>query len=300
MLSFDLPETAICTFERIHGLRVTVHDLWGTLWPFLSPDRFQHTQGECQAVKALDGGEACRAFDISRLRRDLADLPQGRVHVCHAGLVEWAAPVFGDDRLRQVIFAGVRSPGEGLTGARSSPRPSRRRPLPMVAAADAVPSPTPVNADEADLILEHLCQLAARLQLWSEAAALEVAGGGTLRAGPSGEDGGGDLLAARRTAVARFIHGRHTEQVSLGDLARLLGLSESRTSHVVRALYGRSFQDLLTEARLQTASGLLRHSRLPVLEVGLRSGFDDPSHFHRAFRRKTGTTPGRYRAAATP
>jgi AraC-like DNA-binding protein len=53
--------------------------------------------------------------------------------------------------------------------------------------------------------------------------------------------------------------------------------------------------DLLTEARLHTAKGLLRATDLSVLEVCLRSGFREVAHFHRMFRNRVGATPRRYR-----
>jgi AraC-like DNA-binding protein len=286
---FAVPETALTTFERIHGLRVTVHDVQGALWPFLLPDRFQHTQAACQAVKSLDASDACRAFDIARLRRELADQPEGRAHVCHAGLVEWVTPLFGASGLEGVLFAGVRLPGRGMT-----PYP---RLLPVLADAPEDARPPTVDRDESDRIMEHLRQLAARLTLWKADAARELTGA-TPRPDHSGVLS--DPVARRRTVIARFVHARRTGRPTIGELAGELGLSESRASHVVREIFGQSFRDLLTEARLQTAAGLLRHSSLPVLDIALRSGFDDPAHFHRLFRRRHGTTPARYRARSEP
>ena len=43
------------------------------------------------------------------------------------------------------------------------------------------------------------------------------------------------------------------------------------------------------------AKALLAESRLPLAEVGLRTGFSHQSHFTRLFRRLTGTTPQSYR-----
>jgi AraC family transcriptional regulator len=39
----------------------------------------------------------------------------------------------------------------------------------------------------------------------------------------------------------------------------------------------------------------LAHNELPLIEVGLRSGFSHQSHFTRLFRKLTGTTPHSYR-----
>jgi AraC-like DNA-binding protein len=169
-----------------------------------------------------------------------------------------------------------------------------------MAAGDASePLPT-VSVDESVGILELLRQLAARLQLWKRDAARESGMSGPgLRPGPG--SGAADLVSARRTAIARFLHARHRDpDVTLAHLADLLGVSESRTSHLVRELFGRSFRDLLIDARLQTASGLLRHSGLSILEIGLHSGFSDAAHFHRMFRQRMTTSPARYRARSIP
>jgi AraC-like DNA-binding protein len=295
---WEIPENAVRAFEEQHRLRVTVHDLQGALWPFLSPDRFQHMSPVCQAVKALPGGsERCVRFDIAQVRRDLPEFPEGRVHLCHAGLVEWVVPLFGESALEQVLFAGVRLPGRGIERPRGGG--GSLTPLNMAAGDASTPLPT-VSAEESAGILELLRQLAARLQMWKRDAARESGmDGAAMRPGPG--SGAADLVSARRPAIARFLHARHRDpDVTLAHLADLLGVSESRASHLVRELFGRSFRDLLIDARLQTASGLLRHSGLSVLEIGLHSGFSDAAHFHRMFRQRMTTSPARYRTRSIP
>lgn len=65
----EIPEQAIGTFERINNLRVTVHDLRGSLWPFLLPDRFR-------PVRAPD--TACRIFRSAKESRRTP--PERRLH----------------------------------------------------------------------------------------------------------------------------------------------------------------------------------------------------------------------------
>jgi AraC-like DNA-binding protein len=281
----DIPEYAVSMFERLHRLRVTVHDLRGTLWPFLRPDRFQHAQPECQAIKMQSGNSDCLRFEIQDTRRDLAALPEGRVHICHAGLVEWAVPVFREGRLEWLLFAGVRTPGLSLRPGYRAPRIHRAELLPVPV------RPAPVEDDEAAIVLEHLRQLAARLDVWRQPG---YGSGGT-----KGNTAAGDLFASRRTRILRFVQARHTDSgICLTDLAHTLDLSVSRTGHAVREACGTTFPALLAEARLRTAAGLLRHSALSVLEVAAASGFADPSRFHRHFKRTFGTTPHRYRHEA--
>ena len=102
--------------------------------------------------------------------------------------------------------------------------------------------------------------------------------------------------AQRRIIIQTFVLHHHThEQVYLSQLAKVLGLTESRTSHVVQETFGRSFRQLLLEARLRTAMGLLRHTDMDMRQVASRSGFEDLRHFHRVFKRETNQTPRHYR-----
>jgi AraC-like DNA-binding protein len=273
---FDVPTHAIDAFENIHDLRVTIHDLTGTLWFFLPPDRFQHSAANCQAVKHSAAGAKCLAFEGSSLREALVARPQGRVHVCHAGFVEWVVPVFGGDALMMVLFAGIRAPGRDL------PCDVRPRRMPK-----SGPNPPPtVDEAQSQSIHEHLRQLAARIKQWmDELPSLTRADKATARTDTQ-----------RQVAIRSFIMHRHTDPVRLADLANALGLSEGRTSHVVRQSCGRSFRQLLIEARVRTAMGLLRHTDTALPEVAARSGFDDLRHFHRQFKKAAGQTPHRYRA----
>jgi AraC-like DNA-binding protein len=95
--------------------------------------------------------------------------------------------------------------------------------------------------------------------------------------------------------IHRFVQVHHQRPALLEELAAELRMSASRTSHVVRETCGMSFRELLIEARLNTAMGLLRATNLSVLEVSIRSGFPEIAHFHRMFRNRVGTTPRQYR-----
>jgi AraC-like DNA-binding protein len=280
-----LAEQAIRTFERIHKLRVTVHDIRGTLWASLAPERFQHSAPLCATVKMEGGQDRCFDFEVRRLRRELTECINGRVHVCHAGFVEWVLPVFHETELEWVLFAGPRLPTGGLT-IQVRDKPSNWRKL--LRNMDSM-LPTPVEEAESADILEHLRQLAARLS-----ASVREFESKKPHASLNGAIAQ-DLLAHRRLIVQRYIGMHHANPITLSDLAAHLSLSESRTSHLVTECCGSTFQSLLLRARLETAVLLLRFSALSVTEVALRSGFNDLAHFHRVFRRSYGATPARYR-----
>lgn len=278
-------EQAIAAFERLHRLTVTVHDLRGDLWHQIAPQRLVHRHPLCRAVKGATLGESrCRRFEMEELRLALARSGRGRCHVCHAGLVEWAAPVRSAAGLDWVLFAGVRRAGPRLGLAARDAQPPTR------AEWRGQALPEPVDDAEAADLLEALHALAARLeQLRREQPAATR---------EAWQRGAGDGAAHRAAGIARFLAQRHTEDVRLADLARELRLSEDRAGREVRRLLGRGFAELLAEARLVTAATLLRTTDLPVLAVGQRAGFGDASHFHARFRRRFGASPGAFRAAA--
>jgi AraC-like DNA-binding protein len=285
---FAVPEQAIRAFEWLNDSRVTVHDLVGTLRPFLPPERFQHIHPLCAAVK-VHHGDGCIDFAVRQLRSQIPSQPDGRVQVCFAGLVEFVVPVFQRRQLEWVFFAGPRTPGRKLRGAVHDTNPPPK-PSPWPRGTEM---PPPIEDTEAQIVLENLRQLTARLRVWSDEMQLSGISRAVARYDlnrPYAND-----LATRRTQIRNFIFTRHTHPARLVDLAELLHVSESRAGHAVKEACGQTFSKLINEARLRTASGLLQHTNLSVLEVALRSGFEEVSHFHRCFRARFKTTPLQYR-----
>jgi len=290
-LKWGIGEIAIAAFEQIHHLNVTVHDIVGTLGPFLAPNRFHHRSPICVAVKA-QRPEACVHYDIVRVRRELVNLPEGRIHICHAGVVECVVPVFENEKLKWVLFAGPRFPAPDLALTLLPQKTAWLKPCWAKGAA----LPAAVREDEAQLILEHLRQLAVRLNVWVREMKLNSTMTRSVADGSaSGSMTSVGSMNLRRVIILRFIEEKYSEPMTLSMLARRLCLSESRTSHVVQRTCHASFRELVIRKRLGVAVDLLRQSGMSVLEVAMASGFEDVTHFHRLFRRRIGTSPGRFR-----
>ncbi len=276
------PEAAIACYEGWSGMAVTVHDLGGALKGFLGPSRQWHASIACLAVKRATNNVPCDRWDTKSMRESIAAQPRGRVQICHAGFVEVVVPVLRAGRLELVLFAGQRSAGRGLRALRdpaSTPAGSRSG-LPTGSRR-----PREIGDEEAAIALEGLRQLGARLRAWLD----ETVEGASAARVPEPIN--------RQQEILRFILSEHHRGIGLIDLANHLHLSIHRAAHVVRHACGRTFVDLLTEARLRSACAMLAHTELPVPEVASRSGFGDADHFHRVFRRRMGTTPGRFRKA---
>ncbi len=267
------PEAAIDCYEKWSGFNVVVHDISGLLGASLSLERASHTGTLCHAIKATQAAR-CVRWESEQLRPSIGADPAGRIRVCHAGLAELVVPVVHADRLALVLFAGQRLPDPDLVAERD---------VLHTTLAARVRLPTVLAAAEAAHALEGLRQLACRLRLWLD----EHAGASEASIAPG----------SRALAIHRFIASEHRRPLGLAHLARHLDLSLHRTAHVVRSVCGRTFVQLVTEARLRSASALLGHTDMSIADIAGKCGFGDTDHFHRVFRQTYGTTPRRYRLA---
>lgn len=96
-------------------------------------------------------------------------------------------------------------------------------------------------------------------------------------------------------AVRDALHDRVPEQPTLAELAELVGRHPTHVARAFRREFGRTIGAYARSLRLDWAAGRLAE-REPIGRVALEAGFADQSHFTRAFRQHTGTTPGRFRA----
>ncbi|MEM7116939.1 MAG: AraC family transcriptional regulator [Chloroflexota bacterium] len=281
---FSIPEQAINTFEKWSQLYVFVWDLEREhFYPYLSPQRINSSYPCCTAIQNSALDHKCTFFERKYVFERLGKHPEGVTKVCHAGLVEWCIPIFLERRIVTILYAGQHTRSPNLAVDLYDPQPT----------TDAVPFagnlqlPQPVSAERTALISEGLRQLAARLTLWLIETSVMA-----KRPFPSPRKN--DLIT-RRNLILNFVHEHHTEPISLQALADHLHLSHSRVSHVVREACGQSFSKLITEARIRSSLALLQHTKLPISEVAVRCGFQEPSYFFKCFKTAVGTTPRAYR-----
>jgi AraC-like DNA-binding protein len=96
--------------------------------------------------------------------------------------------------------------------------------------------------------------------------------------------------------IVRFIADNCHERLTLGRVARQVGLSPNYFSATFKQRFGAGFGSVLVDQRLERAKKLLRAGVLPIHRVGSESGFVSVPHFHKAFRRRFHMTPAQYRA----
>ena len=103
--------------------------------------------------------------------------------------------------------------------------------------------------------------------------------------------------SSRSRQVAAVLARRLKGEVPLLEaVARELDMSDRTLQRLLRE-DGTTYQRLLDEVRRDLAIRHLANPSSSANQIGFLLGFSEPSAFHRAFRRWTGTTPGAYRSA---
>ena len=79
------------------------------------------------------------------------------------------------------------------------------------------------------------------------------------------------------------------------EIAEIAELSPFHFARSFKQATGSTPIHFLTQRRIDLAKRLLVESELPIVEVGLRAGFKNQSHFTTLFRKTTAMTPKAYR-----
>jgi len=90
-----------------------------------------------------------------------------------------------------------------------------------------------------------------------------------------------------------YINNNFREQISLGDLSDLTGVSPFHLNRIFTEETGISPHAYQIHRRIEFSKRLLLDG-LSIAYVSAESGFSDQSHYTRFFKRITGTTPGRF------
>ena len=97
--------------------------------------------------------------------------------------------------------------------------------------------------------------------------------------------------------VREYLEKRLDQTSGIAEVAKALHFS-LRTLSRRLGEEGTSFQAIKDELRRDVAIQRLTKTRMPVALIGNQIGFDDPTTFHRAFKKWTGSAPGAYRRRA--
>ncbi len=99
----------------------------------------------------------------------------------------------------------------------------------------------------------------------------------------------------RKRIVQRLLAFHSHQPTARDTVARKLGVSPSRASHIVTELFGKPWRELVVDSRVQQACRLLRQPELKIRQIASLCGYDDANTFSRLFRTRTGLSPRAWR-----
>jgi AraC family transcriptional regulator len=95
--------------------------------------------------------------------------------------------------------------------------------------------------------------------------------------------------------LKEYIQENLSQNLTLADMAQMLGLSRSHLTKLFKQSQGISLYQYIIHCRIARAKQLLKHKRLAIAEIATQVGFADQSHLTHHFKRHVGLTPKIFR-----
>jgi len=191
----------------------------------------------------------------------------------------------------------LRMNGNGTAVAvRITPEWYRRLALGDVPPGAATP---PAAPDETvHRLVETMCNEVARNAttgpVFAEALSMALLSYVTRRVPPASEFVRGHLSSAQCQKLRTHIRENLSGELSLVELASLVGLGPRYFSTLFRRAFGSTPHKYVMQQRLAEGARLLTTQGMEIAEVAVQVGFCSQSHFTAAFRQAYGVTPRRY------
>ena len=97
-----------------------------------------------------------------------------------------------------------------------------------------------------------------------------------------------------------FIRENLTRKISLGEIARVAGLSAPYFSTIFKEEMGENLSSYVNRQRVEKASKMLLETDVALSEIAASCCFQDQSWFSKIFKSFTGISPGKYRRQGGP
>ena len=105
----------------------------------------------------------------------------------------------------------------------------------------------------------------------------------------------GGLAPASLRRVHDYVDRHLDRTISLGELAKLSGLSVFHFARSFKQSQGTTPHRYVMQRRIEHARNMLATTDLPLCEIAFAAGFADQSHLARHFRQQVGVPPGYFR-----
>ena len=98
--------------------------------------------------------------------------------------------------------------------------------------------------------------------------------------------------------IADFVSEKHTENISLRDVANAFSYDYNYMSRCFKNIFNMSFTHFVNMYRLETAIELLENTDGDITDIALGSGFQSVRNFNDYFKKSLNMTPSEYRKAS--
>ncbi len=95
--------------------------------------------------------------------------------------------------------------------------------------------------------------------------------------------------------IKRYIEDHFMENFSIEDVAKSVGLSVSRASHLFKNTYGTTIIQSAINMRLKNAIDRMKYTSMTLDVIAESCGFGSYPYFHKAFKKRFGMSPRKYR-----
>ena len=100
---------------------------------------------------------------------------------------------------------------------------------------------------------------------------------------------------AKLKTALYHVQNSYAQNITIKQVADLCGFSESHFMKLFKELTGMSFTAYLVNYRLELSAKQLLETNQKIIDIATNCGFNNHSYFTRAFQKKYGLTPAKYR-----
>ena len=108
-----------------------------------------------------------------------------------------------------------------------------------------------------------------------------------------------DLSNITTGEILHYIDDNYGNDLTLPELAKKFGISESGLSKKIKAFTNMTFKEYLTKTRIEAAKSLLISSEKNITEIAVLCGYNSSNFFGDVFKKNVGMSPSSYKKMLT-